>query len=238
MKYRDVLRKLAGEDAEDKYHDLRRRYYADEYTDTDEKSLPDDLEERDIAWYRDHPEYGEKARLQNLSYRLKERQRILDMMENLIGWNSDNEPQEFGAFLRKIKDMRNNALFAKYLPAKGYLDINKVKDRKHAGALLEALTDEQLNNVTLPTNDYNGQPWKAPSTPFNGPDGSDRKQLYYSYDDVLGGRYGEDIKSRVLNKEIRTFGDWNRVLAAEYKKLPREARNMVKEDLDYIRSRR
>lgn len=242
LKYADILK--IAKDPEDKYHDLRRRFFVDEYTDPGEdlEALPDDLEEKDIESWNNPQLYGnegKKYRKKWLSRTLAERNKILKQMENMVGWNDDNAPREFGDFLRKIKQMRDNALFLKYLPSKGYLDINKVKNPEHAQALLDALTDEQLNEVTLPTNDYRDEPWKAPRTPLSSPDGTEeRDQIYYNYGDLLDGFWGEDIKNRVLSGEIKTFGDWNRVAAKEYKKFPTQARREVKDELKWIKQRR
>ena len=60
LKYADILK--IAKDPDDKYHDLRRRFFVDEYTDPGEdlEALPDDLEEKDIESWNTFCENTEK----------------------------------------------------------------------------------------------------------------------------------------------------------------------------------
>jgi hypothetical protein len=160
-------------DEEDLYKNLRSRFYKEW-----------GLNEEEGRKYPDWPKLS-----------LKERDELLRKLEGWIGWNDDNEPPEFGALLRRLHKMRDNAALAAYLPRKGTFDPDTVKDYHHLDAVLGQMSPKQLERIPLTDRMRAGS----------------KKGYFgnYDYPDWLfeRGEFGENARRAHLEKRINTVAD-------------------------------
>lgn len=201
--------KLSKQAADPDYSALRRRFF-------EEVSSPDiytpskeNVDERMRT--TDKPRYIGRA--------LKERGRILKFLQERIGWNNDDAPEEYWNLLRKVEQLYSNALLARYLPRKGVLDLDKIRSADRAGEVLKQLPEDLVRSVPLPKREL----WTMPRGVFAKPE------------HARAGDLGEPLRKLLDSGAVRTYGDWIDALENNRKTMPRDMQRDYAEWKEYTK---
>ena len=164
------------------------------------------------------------VRPEALDNALNERQQLLDALEGFIGWNDDAPPKEYDRLLAKVLSMRDSALYAKYLPAEGPLDVDKVP-QKDAERLMARLPHKEYRSALLPKADrplMYFRPYGDSLAEFRGAD-------------VKSGKFGNKIRKLYESGAMKTVGDWEDALAKNMDTVPKDEREFLKFKLRNLR---
>lgn len=206
MRYNEF--KLRKQAADPDYSALRRRFFEEASSPGIYTPSKEDVDERMRT--ADKPRYIGRA--------LRERGRILKFLQEQVGWNDDDEPDEFGKLLEKVKQMYSNALLARYLPRKGVLDLDKIRSADRAGEVLKQLPEDLVRSVPLPKREL----WTMPRGVFAKPE------------HARAGDLGEPLRKLLDSGAIRTYGDWIDALESNRKTMPKDMQKDYAEWKEYM----